>query len=38
VNDGRRSIDAAIEQHYEQALGQMAQVPLGGVALPCLPS
>lgn len=38
VNEGRRSIDAAIEQHYEQALGQVAQVPLGGVPLPCIPS
>jgi hypothetical protein len=38
VNEGRRAIDAAIEQHYEQALGQMAQVPLGGVPLPCVPS
>jgi len=38
VNEGRRSIDAAIEQHYKQALGQMAQVPLGGVPLPCIPS
>jgi hypothetical protein len=38
VNEGRRAIDAAIEGHYEQALGQMAQVPLGGVPLPCVPS
>jgi hypothetical protein len=38
VNEGRRSIDAAIEQHYEQALGQMAQVPLGPVPLPCVGS
>ncbi|HEU5203800.1 MAG TPA: hypothetical protein VFU17_05840 [Candidatus Limnocylindrales bacterium] len=36
VNEGRRSIDAAIEQHYEQALGQMAQVPLGPVPMPCV--
>lgn len=35
VNDGRQRIDAAIEGHYEQALGQMTQVPLGGVPLPC---
>ena len=38
VNEGRRSIDAAIEQHYEQALGQMTQVPLGPVPLPCVGS
>ena len=38
VNDGRQAIDAAIEGHYEQALGQMAQVPLGPVPLPCMPS
>ena len=38
VNEGRQSIDAAIEGHYEQAIGQMAQVPLGGVPLPCVPS
>lgn len=38
VNEGRQSIDGAIEQHYEQALGQMAQVPLGGVPLPCVAS
>jgi hypothetical protein len=37
VNEGRQSIAAAIEDHYEQALGQMGQVPLGGVPLPCLP-
>ena len=35
VDEGRRSIDAAYEDHYEQALGQMSQVPLGGVVLPC---
>jgi hypothetical protein len=35
VNEGRRLIDAAYEGHYEQALGQMEQVPLGGVPLPC---
>ena len=38
VNDGRQSIDAAIEDHYEQALGQMGQVPLGGVPMPCVVS
>ena len=38
VNEGRQAIDTAIEAHYEQALGQMAQVPLGGVPLPCVPS
>lgn len=38
VNEGRQGIDAAIEEHYEQVLGQMAQVPLGGVPLPCLSS
>ena len=36
VNDGRRLIDAAYENHYEQALGQMGQVPLGGAPMPCL--
>jgi hypothetical protein len=35
ANDGRTLIDAAYENHYEQALGQMGQVPLGGVVLPC---
>jgi hypothetical protein len=35
VDDGRRLVDAAYESHYEQALGQMRQVPLGGVPLPC---
>jgi len=36
ADEGRQLIDAAYEDHYEQALGQMAQVPLGGVVLPCL--
>ena len=35
VNEGRNLVDAAYEGHYEQALGQMGQVPLGGVPLPC---
>ena len=35
ANEGRTLIDAAYENHYEQALGQMGKVPLGGVALPC---
>ena len=35
VNEGRNLVDAAYEGHYEQALGQMRQVPLGGVPLPC---
>lgn len=35
VNEGRNLIDAAYEAHYEQALGQMRQVPLAGVPLPC---
>jgi hypothetical protein len=35
VTQGRRAIEATIEEHYEQALGQMRQVPLGGVPLPC---
>ncbi len=35
VNEGRNVIDAAYESHYEQALGQMRQVPLTGVPLPC---
>ena len=35
VNEGRRLVDAAYEGHYEQALGQMRQVPLAGVPLPC---
>ena len=35
VNEGRNLVDAAYEAHYEQALGQMRQVPLGGVPLPC---
>ena len=35
VNEGRNLIDAAYEGHYEQALGQMRQVPLAGVPLPC---
>lgn len=38
VNEGRRTIDAAIEGHYEQAFGQMGEVPLNGVPLPCLPN
>jgi hypothetical protein len=38
VNEGRALIDAAYEGHYEQALGQMGQVPLGGVPLPCRPA
>jgi hypothetical protein len=38
VNEGRQAISGAIEGHYEQALGQMSQVPLGGVPLPCLPA
>jgi hypothetical protein len=38
VNDGRRLVDAAYEGHYEQALGQMANVDLGGAPLPCMPS
>jgi hypothetical protein len=38
VAEGRSAIDATIEAHYEQALGQMGQVPLGGVPLPCLSS
>lgn len=37
VNDGRALIDAAYENHYEQGLGQMTQVPLGDVPLPCAP-
>jgi hypothetical protein len=37
VNEGRRLVDAAYEGHYEQALGQMANVDLGA-PLPCLPS
>src|SRR5262245_55501326 len=37
VNEGRALIDAAYQNHYEQALRQMSQVPLGGVPLPCLP-
>ena len=32
---GTDLIDAAYEGHYEQALGQMRQVPLAGVPLPC---
>ena len=35
VNEGRNLVDAAYEGHYEQALGQMRQVPLAGVPLPC---
>ena len=35
ANEGRSLIDAAYEGHYEQALGQMRQVPLGGAPLPC---
>jgi hypothetical protein len=35
VNGGRNLVDAAYEGHYEQALGQMRQVPLAGVPLPC---
>ena len=35
VNEGRSLVDAAYEGHYEQALGQMRQVPLAGVPLPC---
>ena len=35
VNEGRNLIDAAYEAHYERALGQMRQVPLGGVQPPC---
>ena len=35
VNEGRNLIDAAYEAHYEQALGQMRQVPFDGVPLPC---
>ena len=35
VNEGRNLVDAAYESHYEQALGQMRQVPLSGVPLPC---
>jgi hypothetical protein len=35
VNEGRNLVDAAYEGHYEQALGQMRQVPLGGFPLPC---
>jgi hypothetical protein len=35
VNEGRNLVDAAYEAHYEQALGQMGQVPLAGVPLPC---
>jgi hypothetical protein len=35
VNEGRNLIDAAYEGHHEQALGQMRQVPLAGVPLPC---
>jgi hypothetical protein len=35
VTEGRNLVDAAYEGHYEQALGQMGQVPLGGVPLPC---
>jgi hypothetical protein len=38
VTEGRRALDATIEEHYVQAFGQMGQVPLGGVPLPCLPS
>jgi hypothetical protein len=37
VNEGRRLVDAAYEGHYEQALGQMANVDLGA-PLPCMPS
>ena len=36
VDEGRQLIDAAYENHYEQAFGQMAQVPLEGVVLPCV--
>ena len=35
VNEGRNLVDAAYEGHYEQALGQMRQVPIAGVPLPC---
>jgi hypothetical protein len=35
AEEGRALIDAAYEDHYEQALGQMGQVSLGGVVLPC---
>jgi hypothetical protein len=35
VNEGRNLVDAAYEGHYEQALGQMRQVTLAGVPLPC---
>lgn len=35
INQGRAAVDAAIEEHFEQALGQTRAVPLAGVALPC---
>jgi hypothetical protein len=35
ANEGRTLVDAAYENHYEQALGQMGEVPLGGAVLPC---
>jgi len=35
VNEGRTLVDAAYEGHYEQALGQMRQVPLAGERLLC---
>ena len=38
VNEGRALVDAAYENHYEQALGQVTQVPVGAVPLPCLPN
>ena len=35
VNEGRNLVDTAYESHYEQALGQLRQVTLAGVPLPC---
>lgn len=36
INEGRAEIDAVIEEHFEQALGQTQAVPLAGVTLPCV--
>ncbi len=35
INRGRAEVNAAIEDHFEQALGQTRVVPLAGAQLPC---